>query len=76
MDVYEDTKSGIYSKASPWLNKIDDHWMSNIDLDQLNLSLVNTAEHVSTYCTLHKRAMINFTKEACGKGGEVKFQNY
>ena len=32
VDVSEDTKHGLYSKASPWINAIDDHWMSNIDL--------------------------------------------
>ena len=76
MDVYEDTKSGLYSKASPWINEIDDHWMYKVDLEQVNLNLMNTAEHGSTYHLLQKRAMINFTKEACGWGGEAKFQNY
>ena len=32
VDVYEDTKCGLYSKYSPWLNPIDDHCMSKIDL--------------------------------------------
>ena len=33
-------------------------------------------EHGSTYRPLQKRVMINFTKEACGRGGAVKFQKY
>ena len=76
MDVSEDTKSGIYSKASPWLNTIHDQWISNIDLEQVNINLMKTAEHAYTYRTLQKRAIINFTKEACGWSGEVKFQKY
>ena len=73
VDVFEGTKFGIYSKASQWLNTIDDNWMSKIDLEQLNLNLMNTAEHRSTYRSLQKRVMINFTTEACGRSGEVKF---
>ena len=76
MDVSEDTKQRIYSKASPWLNAIDDHWMSNIDLEQVNINLTKTAEHGSNYHILQKRVVINFTKETCGRGGEVKFQKY
>ena len=30
VDISEDTKRGIYSKTSPRINAIDDHWMSNI----------------------------------------------
>ena len=37
---------------------------------------MNTAEHGSTYLPLQKRVMVNFTKEACSRGGGVKFQNY
>ena len=37
---------------------------------------MKTAERVSTYQPLQKRVMINFTKKACGWGGEVKFQKY
>ena len=62
VDVYEDTRRGLYSKASPWINEIGDHWMSNIDLEQVNLNLINTSEHGYTYPTLQKRAMINFSK--------------
>ena len=62
VDVSEDTKHGLYSKASPWLNAIDEHWMSKIDLEQVNLILMKTAEHGSTYRPLQKRAMINFNK--------------
>ena len=32
VDVSEDTKCGLYSKASLWLNAINDHWMYKIDL--------------------------------------------
>ena len=32
VDVYEDTKRGLYNKYSPWLNLIDDHWISKIDI--------------------------------------------
>ena len=49
--------------------------MSNIDLEQVNLNLMNTLEHGSTYYPLQKRGVINFTKEACGRGGVVKLQN-
>ena len=66
------TKCGLYSKASPWLNKIDDLWMYRIDLEQVNLNVMKTDKHVSTYRPLQKRVMINFTKEACGRGREVK----
>ena len=50
--------------------------MSNIDIEPVNLNLMKTLEHGSTYRILQKRVMINFIKEACGWGGEVKFQNY
>ena len=74
MDVSEDTKCGIYSKKSTWLNEIDDHWMSKIDLEQVNLNLRNTVEYGSTYHPLQNRVMINFTKEACDRGRELKLQ--
>ena len=32
VDTSEDTKRGLYSKSSPCLNAIDDHWMSKIDI--------------------------------------------
>ena len=32
VEVSENTKRGLYSKAPPWLNIIDDLWMSNIDI--------------------------------------------
>ena len=37
---------------------------------------MNTAENGSYYRPIQKRAMTSFTKESCGRGGEVKFQNY
>ena len=74
MDVFEDTRHDIYSKASPCPNAIDDHWMFNIDLEQVNLNLINTAERGSNYCPLEKRVKINFTEEACDRGGVLKFQ--
>ena len=55
------------------MNIIDYHWMSKINPEQVNLNLMKTAEYGSTYLHPQKRAMINFTKEACGWGGEVKF---
>ena len=76
VDVSEDTKRGIYSKSSPWLDAIDDHWMSNTDLEQVKINLMKNAEHGATYHPLQKRVMINFTKEACGWVREVKFQKY
>ena len=74
--VWVYTKSGQYSKASPCLNSVDDHWISKIYIEQVNLNLMSTAEHGFTYRALQKRVMINFTKEACGRGGEVKFQKH
>ena len=47
--------------------------MSNIDLEQVNLNMMKTAEYVSNYHPLQKRVMINFSKEACGQGREVNF---
>ena len=76
MDVSEDNNSGLYSKALPWLNSIDDHYMYKIDLEQVKLNLMKNVEHGSTYSPLTKRAMINFIKEACGQVREVKFQKY
>ena len=32
VDVSEYTKHRIYSKYSPWINAIYDHWMYKIDL--------------------------------------------
>ena len=75
VDVYEYYKRGIYSKASPWLNEIDDPWMYKIDLEQVNLNLMKNAEHGYTYYPPQKRVMINFTKEDFGWGGEAKFHN-
>ena len=46
--------------------------MSNIYLEQANLNPIKTAEHGYTCCPLHKRVMINFTKEACGRGGGIE----
>ena len=43
VDVSEDAKCGIYSKASQCLNTIYDHWMYNIDLEQLIINLINTS---------------------------------
>ena len=48
--------------------------MSNIDLEQVSLNLMNTAEHVSNHRLLQERVMIDFTKEAYGWGREMKFQ--
>ena len=73
VDVSEDTKRGIYSKSSPWIDAIDYHWMSNTDLEQAKINLTKNVEHGSTYHPLQKRVMTNFTKEACGWGREVKF---
>ena len=73
MEVSEETKRGIYSKASPW---VDDHWMSKIDIEQMNLILMNTTQYGYTYRPLQKRVMIDFTKEACVSGREAKLQNY
>ena len=49
VDVSEDTKRGIYVKALPWLNEIDDHCMYKIDLKQVNLNLMIAAEHGYTH---------------------------
>ena len=76
VDVSEYTKRRIYSKASPRSNSIEYHWMSNIDIEQVNLNLIKTVEHVYTYRPLQKRVMINSTKKACGWYGELKFQKY
>ena len=76
MGVSEDTKCGLYSKASPCLNAIDNQYISKIDIEQVNINLMKTEEHVSTYHLLQKRVMTNFTKEACGRVEEVKFQKY
>ena len=72
--VSEDTNHGVYSKASPCINAIDDRWMYKIDLEHVNLNLMNTTEHESTYHQFQKRMMINFTKETCVRCGELKFQ--
>ena len=42
VEIYEDTRCGVYSKSSPWNNEIYDHWMSNIYLEQVNLNLMKT----------------------------------
>ena len=76
VDVSADTKRGLYIKASQWINVMDDHWMSNIDIEQVNLNLIKTVEYGSSYRPLQKRMMINLTTESCGQGGEVKFQRY
>ena len=68
-------KHGLYNKSSPWLIGIDDHWMYKIDLYQVNLNLMMSEEQGFTYHTLPKRVVINFTKEACGRGGEGTLQN-
>ena len=76
MDVSEDTNCGLYNKDQPWLNKIDEHCMSKIDPEQVNLNLAKTVEHGYKYHTLKKRAMKTFTQKACVQGGEVRFQKY
>ena len=62
VDLSEINKHRLYSKSSPWLNAIDDPWMYKIDLEQVNLNLINTAEHGYTYRPLQRISMINFTK--------------
>ena len=59
MDISGETTRGTYSKASSWINSIGDHWMSKIDIKEVNRNLMKTAEHGSTYR---------------GRGREVKFQ--
>ena len=76
VNVYEDTKRGLYIKASPWLNGIYDNWRSTIDLEQVNLNPMKDSKHGYTYHPLQKRVMKNFTKESCGRGGEVKLHKY
>ena len=49
VDVYEETRCGIYSKASMWLNEINDHWISKTDIEQVDLKFMKCAEPVSTY---------------------------
>ena len=49
VDVSEDIKRGIYSKASLCINAIDYHWMSKIDIEQVNLNPMNTAEYGYSY---------------------------
>ena len=73
MDVFEDTNRVIYSKASPWINAIGYQWMSRIDIEQVNLDLIETTEHGYNYCPFQKRPMIDFNKEAYGRGGEQEF---
>ena len=68
MEVSENTKHRLYA--------IDDKWMYKIDIEPVNLNLMNTEEHGSTYPPLQKRVMMNLTKEACGQDGGSKFQNY
>ena len=50
--------------------------MSNIDQEYVDINMMNTVEHWSTYHILQKKVMIHFTKKACGWGGEVTFQEY
>ena len=58
------------------MNKIDDNWMSKIDIEQVNINHMMSAKHGSNYSLLQNREIINFTNEACGWDGEVRFQNY
>ena len=44
VDLYEDTKRGIYSEALPWINKMDDQWLSKIYLEQVNLNLMASSD--------------------------------
>ena len=52
VDVSKYTKDSIYSKYSTWMNKIDDNWMSKIDIKQVNLDQMMSAKHGSTYLPL------------------------
>ena len=72
VDISEYTTCEIYSKALPWIKAIDYNWMSNIALEQVNLTLMKTVEHRYTYRPLQKRVMVNCIKKVCGWGGEVK----
>ena len=58
------------------MNKIDDNWMSKIDIEQVTPNYMKSKKHGSTYCPFHNRSMINFANEASGWDGEVKFHNY
>ena len=50
--------------------------MSKIDLEKVNINLMNTVKHGSTYRPLQKSTMINLAKEAICWGDKVKFQKY
>ena len=52
----------IYSKFMPRMNEINDHCMSNIDIQLVELILMKYAEYGSTYHTLQIEEVINFTK--------------
>ena len=75
VDVSEDTKCGLYSKALPWIHEIDDHWMSKIDLGQVKLKLTRTAENGYTYRPIQKRVMINFNKKSYGQAGKQIYRS-
>ena len=45
----------IYSKGSPRLNEINDHWMSKIDIEQVGIYLMKHAEFVSTYYPIQRK---------------------
>ena len=42
MEISEDTKRGLYGESLPLIKSIDDHWMSKIDVEKINLKLMNT----------------------------------
>ena len=49
--------------------------MPNIYPEQVDINMMKCAEHGSTHLIIHKRVMINFTKEACDLCRELNFQN-
>ena len=40
VDIFKNTKHGLYSKASPWINASYDNWMFKIDLEQVHTKLM------------------------------------
>ena len=49
------TGYGVYSKVLPIQNEINDHCMSNINIEQVDLKLMNYAESGSTHHPLQMK---------------------
>ena len=62
MDISENTKQSLYSGNLKYLDAINDHRVSKVDIEQYGINLMICKESVTMNHPLQKRLMIKFDK--------------